>query len=617
MTEPPPSRKKPKISRTRGVKTIRDFQKTLPDTPGVYRMLGHNDEALYIGKAKSLKKRVTAYTNLDSLPYRLQHMVASTLRMECTLTETEAQALLLEANLIKKMQPRFNILLRDGKSFPFIHLTGDHDFPMVRKHRGAQKRSGKYFGPFASADAVNRTIAALQRVFMLRNCNDYVFANRSRPCLQYHIKRCTAPCVGLVDQNEYALQIKQAQDFLEGKSENVRDQFKKQMQDASAKQDYERAAQYRDRIQALSTVQSYQSLSYDTVKNADIAVIMQQEGRSCVQILFIRSGQSYGSHTIYPKHDPAEKPEDIALAVLSQFYARTPPPKQILTNVRVRDRNILEELLSKTAEKSVKISFPQRGEKLRAVHMAERNAKETLKRHVAMALSQIKILEQLTKLLGMEDMPQRIEVYDNSHTGGTNMVSAMIVAGPDGLMKNAYRKFNIKDAKPSDDYGMMYEVFSRRFAKLTDDNWPDLVLIDGGAGQLSQAQKALEELGLDGRINLLAIAKGPDRNAGRETFYPVDAPTFTLPINDPVLHYFQRLRDEAHRFAINTHRAKRKKASLRSELDDLPGVGAARKRNLLEYFGSAKDVKNAGVEELAKVRGISKAMAQKIYDIFH
>ena len=582
-------------------------------------MLGAGDEALYIGKAKSLKKRVASYTKIESLPFRLQHMVASTLKMECTLTETEAQALLLEANLIKKMQPRFNILLRDGKSFPFIHLTGDHDFPMVRKHRGAQKRTGKYYGPFASADAVNRTIAALQKVFMLRNCNDHVFANRSRPCLQYHIKRCTAPCVGSVNKGEYAKQIKQAQDFLEGKSQEVHDQFAKDMNAASEAQDYERAAQYRDRIKALSTVKSYQTLQFDNIKNADIAALVQESGRSCVQITFIRAGQNYGSHTVFPKHDKDEKPEDIALAVLAQFYARTPPPKHILTNIEVSEKDILEQSLSgeDRAARRVTITRPQRGDKMRAIAMVERSAVEALKRHIALSLSQIRVLEQLADLLDMNEPPQRIEIYDNSHTGGTNMVSAMVVAGAEGLMKSAYRKFNIKNAKPSDDYGMMYEVFSRRFAKLTDENWPDLVLIDGGAGQLSQAQKALEELGLADRLNLLAIAKGEDRNAGRETFYPANAPTFTLPPNDPVLNYFQTLRDEAHRFAINTHRAKRVKAGLRSELDDLSGIGPTRKRNLLQYFGSAKDVKGASVEDLARVKGISKALAQKIYDVFH
>lgn len=617
MNERKNPQKAQKLSRTHGVKIIRDFHKTLPDTPGVYRMLGAKDEPLYIGKAKSLKKRVAAYTKIDQLPFRLQHMVASTLRMECTLTETEAQALLLEANLIKKMQPRFNILLRDGKSFPFIHLTGDHDFPMVRKHRGVQKRAGQYFGPFASADAVNRTITALQKVFMIRNCNDHVFANRSRPCLQYHIKRCTAPCVNYVGKGEYAKQIKQAQSFLDGKSQRIHHQFAEEMQQASAAQDYERAAQFRDRIKALTTVQSYQTIHFDGIKNADIAVVIQQDGRSCVQIFFIRAGQNYGNHAFFPKHDSEATSEDIALAVLAQFYARTPPPQNIFTNVRVRDKAILEQSLSQQADKAVSIRFPQRGEKLRAIEMAERGAKEALKRHIALSLSQQKVLEQVAQLLKMEERPERIEVYDNSHTSGTHMVSAMIVAGQEGLTKSAYRKFNIKDAKPSDDYGMMYEVFSRRFAKLTDENFPDLVLVDGGAGQLSQAKKALEELGLDGRIYLLAIAKGADRNAGLETFYTMSGRSFTLPPNDPALHYFQTLRDEAHRFAIAAHRTRRTKGSIKSELDDLPGIGAARKRSLLTYFGSVKDVKNAGVEDLMRVKGISKSMAQKIYEAFH
>ena len=584
MDKSPTSNHPPKTSRARGVEVIRNFRKTLPDTPGVYRMLGEGGEPLYIGKAKSLKKRVASYTKIDSLPFRLQHMVASTLKMDCTLAETEAQALLLEANLIKKQQPRFNILLRDGKSFPFIHLTGDHDFPMVRKHRGAQKRPGKYFGPFASADAVNRTIATLQKVFMLRNCNDHVFANRSRPCLQYHIKRCTAPCVGYVDESEYAIQIKQAKSFLEGKSQDIHDQLTAEMQKSSVAQNYERAAQYRDRIKALATIQSYQTLQFEGVRNADIAVLVQQDGRSCMQIVFIRSGQSYGSHTIYPKHDADEKPEDIVLAVLAQFYARTPPPAQIHTNVRVTDKKVLEQSLSQQSNKTVTISFPQRGEKLRAINMAERNALETLKRHIALSLSQIRALERVAECLNMSEPPERIEIYDNSHTSGTNMVSAMVVAGPEGFIKKAYRKFNIKDAKAFDDYGMMHEVFSRRFAKLTNENWPDLVLIDGGKGQLSQAQKALQELGLENRLHLLAIAKGEDRNAGCETFYPTHSPQFTLPSNDPVLHYFQTLRDEAHRFAIGTHRAKRKKESLRSELDDFAGCGDNKKKKFTTIF---------------------------------
>jgi excinuclease ABC subunit C len=607
-----------------GADVIREYVKKLPDTPGVYRMLSDKDDVLYVGKAKSLKKRVVSYTHASKLSFRLQRMVGQTRKMEFVHTHTEAEALLLESNLIKKLKPKYNILLRDDKSFPYIYVPSDHDFPQVMKHRGARKRQGQYFGPFASAGDVNRTIAILQRVFMIRNCTDGYFSNRSRPCLQYHIKRCTAPCVGKVSKAEYAEQLQEAQDFLEGKSRAIQERMVKAMSEASEAMDYEVAAQYRDRIRALSSIQAKQDINLDGMKNADVMALVQKEGKVCVQVFFFRSGRNLGNRSYFPRVSEDDVLEDVMGAFMAQFYENKPVPKEVLVSHMPVDKALLEEALSSKVGAHVKLSKPSRGGRKRVLDFVEKNAKAALDRRLLEKEGESRLLEGVAKLFDLDEPPQRIEVYDNSHISGTHMVGAMIVAGPDGFQKNAYRKFNIKDADEADDYGMMREVFARRFKRAIkeqeegdDSNWPDLVLIDGGKGQLSSCRAVLEDYGVLDRVTLVAIAKGEDRNAGREQFFMAGKAAFQLPLKDPVLYYLQRLRDEAHRFVIGAHRNKRQGAISGSPLDEISGVGGARKRALLHRFGSAKAVADAGVDDLTSVEGISKQLAQKIYDHFH
>lgn len=607
----------------KGLEVIRDFSKSLPFSPGVYRMIGDKGDVLYVGKAKSLKKRVVSYLNYSALPIRLQRMIAQTVTMEFITTHTEVEALLLESNLIKQLKPRFNILLRDDKSFPYILIREDHDFPQVTKHRGARNIRGKYYGPFAGAGDVNRTLTILQKTFLLRTCTDGYFSNRDRPCLQYHIKRCTAPCVGKVNFDEYKEQVSGARDFLDGKSREIQKRMTDAMQQASCNLDYEKAAFYRDRIRALASVQTRQDINID-VKDVDVIALYNEKGKSCVQVFFFRGGQNFGNKSYFPRHDPDEKSQDILGAFIAQFYQSKPVPPAIFVNVDLNEKLLLQEALSAKIDRKVNISVPLRGQRKRLIDFVLRNAQEALERHLLAGAAQQKILAQLTDLFGLEEVPERIEVYDNSHISGTNMVGAMIVAGPEGLLKNSYRKFNIREAEAGDDYGMMREVMKRRFLRALkeqelgdDSNWPDLVMIDGGAGQLSACREALEECGVVDDVVLVAIAKGEDRNAGREKFFMVDREMFQLPINDPVLHYLQRLRDEAHRFAIGTHRARRQKQITSSLLDDISGIGAKRKKALLLYFGSAKAVSSAGIDDLEKVEGISKAFARKIYDHFH
>ncbi|MCC7305544.1 MAG: excinuclease ABC subunit UvrC [Alphaproteobacteria bacterium] len=607
----------------KAAETIRRFAGILPDTPGVYRMIGPKDEVLYVGKAKSLKKRVLSYAALPRLPVRIQRMVVLTTHMEFVHTHTEAEALLLESNLIKKFQPRYNVLLRDDKSFPYILLTGNHDYPTIVKHRGAQSRKGEYFGPFAGAGDVNRTIALLQRIFMLRNCTDSYFAQRKRPCLQYHIKRCTAPCVNMVSKEQYREQIAGARDFLHGKSRAVQARMQAAMEQASAAQDYELAAEYRDRIQALTSIQSRQDINVRGVADADIFALAQKHGKSCVQVFFFRGGQNFGNRSYFPRHDAEEKPGAILLTFIAQFYTNKPVPKEIIASVAPEDCRLLQQALSDKEGRKIRIIVPARGTRGRLLDFVTGNAAAALERHLAESAGEREILEKVAALLNLEEAPDRIEVYDNSHMTGTNMTGAMIVAGAGGFQKNSYRKFNIKEAGASDDYAMMREVLKRRFARAMaqdadakEEQWPDIVLIDGGQGQYNAAKEILQEMGIFDSLKLVAIAKGKDRNAGREKFF-TEGKEFQLPPGDPALHYFQRIRDEAHRFAVASHRVRRKMDITRSPLDEIPGIGAARKKALLQHFGSAKAVADAGVEDLYKVEGVSRAMARKIYEYFH
>lgn len=606
--------------RKKGHETILEFVKTLPGSPGVYRMLTGGGDVLYVGKAKSLKKRVLAYTQPEKQSVRIQRMIALTETMEFTTTHTEAEALLLEANLIKKLKPRYNILLRDDKSFPYILITGDHDYPQVTKHRGSKDREGEYFGPFASGYAVNETLDILQRAFQLRNCSDAIFAARSRPCLQYHIKRCTAPCVKRVTHDDYLAQVDLARQFLKGKSRIIQEAFAGQMQTASERQDYETAAFFRDRIRALTQIQQHQTVHTDDIENADFHVLWQDQGQSCVQVFFFRAGQNFGNRSYFPRHEKDESKEDILSAFLGQFYANKQVPKEIIVNHAVPGKDVIEEALKLKAGHKVTILQPQRGTKREIVLMAQKNAREALERRFAVEASQAEVFEKLAPVFGLEAPPERIEVFDNSHTGGTNAIGAMIVATPEGFAKNSYRKFNIKgDVKPGDDYGMMKEMLGRRFQALLKDGegeWPDLMLIDGGQGQLSTVLQVMADLGI-GDVPVAAIAKGPDRNAGREKFFMQGKAPFTLDQGDPVLYFLQRLRDEAHRFAITTHRAKRSKNAFENPLDAVPGIGGKRKKALLLHFGSAKAVAEAGVADLQKVTGISKAVAERIYGFFH
>lgn len=621
-----------------GIEVIQTLAKRLPNAPGVYRMINKAGDVLYVGKARSLKKRVSNYAQGRGHTNRIGRMVSETATMEFIVTRTETEALLLEANLIKRLRPRFNVLLRDDKSFPYILITADHRAPGLFKHRGARSRKGDYFGPFASAGAVDRTINALQRAFLLRSCTDSFFENRTRPCLLYQIKRCSAPCTGEVSDADYRELVSEAEDFLSGRSGRVKSEISVAMQKASEDLDFERAAIYRDRLSALSHVQSHQGINPQSVEEADVFAIHQEGGQNCIEVFFFRTGQNWGNRAYFPKADPALEASDVLGAFLSQFYDDKPCPRSILLSHPIEDLALLAEALSLRAGYKVTVSVPQRGEKKDLTDHALQNARQTLGRRLAETSSQTRLLAGLAETFGLEKAPRRIEVYDNSHIMGTNAVGAMIVAGPEGFVKNQYRKFNIRstDITPGDDFGMMREVMERRFTRLlkehtqpdgqaqepdTEDDtfpaWPDLILIDGGQGQMSAVRTILDELGIADKVQAIGVAKGVDRDAGRERFFVRGREPFTLPVRDPVLYFVQRMRDEAHRFAIGSHRARRKKEMIRNPLDEIAGIGPTRKRALLHHFGTAKAVSRAGLEDLMQVEGISQRVAQMIYGHFH
>jgi excinuclease ABC subunit C len=620
---PPPSHTEAPLAS--GVGVISAFLATLPGTPGVYRMVDAKGGVLYVGKAKNLKRRVVAYTRPDRLPIRLQRMIALTAAMEVVNTRTEAEALLLESELIKSLGPRYNILLKDDKSFPHILVTSDHDWPQVLKHRGARSRKGAYFGPFASAGAVNQTLAALQRAFLLRSCSDSVFASRTRPCLLFQIKRCSAPCADRISHDDYMALVKGAADFLSGKSQDILRDLAARMEAASDAMEYEAAATFRDRIRALARIQAHGELGAAQVEEADVVALYQTASGVSVQVFFFRSGCNYGNRAYFPVHAEGAETGEIMAAFLGQFYADKMPPGEILLNIAPAEPAILGAALSAKAGRKVTLHVPQRGDKAKLVEHAATNAREALGRRLAESGAQRVLLDGVASAFGLEAAPERIEVYDNSHIQGSDAVGAMIVAGPDGLMKSSYRKFNIKsaDITPGDDFAMMREVLTRRFQRAEKEDpdrdkglWPDLVLIDGGLGQLNAALGVLADLGIDD-VAMVGVAKGPDRNAGRERFFLPGKGPVSLESRDPVLYFLQRLRDEAHRFAIGTHRAKRSKGLSQSLLDEVPGIGAARKRTLLQHFGSARDVAAAALEDLESVPGINRTMARKIYDHFH
>jgi excinuclease ABC subunit C len=624
-----------------GVAVIREGLRTMPPTPGVYRMLDRKGDALYVGKARNLKSRVQNYAHPAGLSNRLRRMIAETAAVEVVVTHTEAEALLLECNMIKRLMPRYNVLLRDDKSFPFIHLTAGHDFPQLSKYRGARTKEGSYFGPFASAGSVNRTLVTLQKAFLLRSCSDSMFATRTRPCLLYQIKRCSAPCVGRISREDYAGLIEQAHAFLCGRSDQVQQRLAVEMQAAADGLDFEAAALIRDRIRALSLVQGHQDIHVAGVVDADVIATYQAGGQTCVQVFFFRGGQNWGNRAYFPSHDRQLSADEVLTSFVGQFYDNRPKPPLVLLSHRLVEQELVEEALSLGGGR-VTLAVPQRGDKKRLVDRILATAREALGRRLAESASQRQLLDGVAAAFGIDGSLNRVEVYDNSHIQGTNAVGAMIVAGPDGLVKSAYRKFTIRGIAPpqivarptsteeesetiagGDDYAMMREVLQRRFARALKEDperdrgmWPDLILIDGGQGQLSVAQDVLEELGI-ADLAVVGIAKGPDRNAGRERFFVPGRAPFSLDPRDPVLYFLQRLRDEAHRFAIGTHRAKRTKALGQSPLDEIGGVGVQRKRALLHHFGSARAVARAGLGELERVAGISKTVAKKIYDHFH
>jgi excinuclease ABC subunit C len=608
----------------RGVAAIQHALKTMPGSPGVYRMIDEKERVLYVGKAKNLKKRVTSYTHIARLALRIARMVAQTVRMEIITTHTEAEALLLESNLIKKLKPRYNILLRDDKSFPYILITEDHGYPRIVKHRGARAKDGSCFGPFASAWAVNNTINHLQRAFLLRSCTDSVFANRSRPCLLYQIKRCSGPCVDRISKPEYDGLVDICRDFLSGRSKVILKQLEASMLAASENMEFEKAAMYRDRIRALSQIQSHQDINLEGLEEADVIALHHEGGQSCVQVFFFRSGSNYGNRSYFPRHEQSAEIPEILSAFVGQFYANKPAPRQVLLSHEIEGQKLVEEALCINNGYKVELHVPKRGGKRNLVDHALTNAREALGRRMAESASQRKLLDGLADKLDLDSPPERIEVYDNSHIQGTNMVGGMIVAGPEGFMKNAYRKFNIKgDIAPGDDFAMMREVLTRRFARAQKEDpdrengtWPDLCLIDGGLGQLGVARQVLEDLGIED-VMLVGVAKGVDRNAGKEVLHIPGKPPVRLDQKDPILYFIQRLRDEAHRWAIGTHRAKRSKQIGKSVLDDVPGIGGARKKALLHHFGSARGVADAGLADLEAVDGISAAIARKIYGHFH
>ena len=656
-----------KKKRMSGPDIIRDQVSRLPGKPGVYRMFGETGELLYVGKARNLKARVSNYAKIGGQTQRIARMISLTRTMEFVVTASETEALLLEANLIKKLKPRFNIILRDDKSFPHILIREDHEAPQALKHRGAKRIKGKYFGPFASAGAVDHTLDTLQKAFLLRTCTDNIYATRSRPCMLHQMGRCSAPCTGLIPLDEYRELVREAERFLNGDAETLQEQLVAQMERAAQNMDYERAGALRDRIRALSSVRQSQSVNPDGLVEADVFAIHSEAGASAVQAFFFRAGQNWGATVWYPRHDRDDSPEQVLTAFIAQFYDDKPVPKLILLNREIEEWDLMTDALEMKAEHKVEIRTPRRGEKRGIVAQATLNAREALGRKLAETQSQQKIFAAVQKVFDLAEAPKRIEVYDNSHIMGTNMVGGMVVAGPDGFEKNAYRKFNIRDVdiEPGDDYGMMREVMRRRFARLKKeweelnapavdplspndagpappsvslasasdlspsvrraevskkpDAWPDLVLIDGGLGQLSAAKEAIETVGFKpGELNLVAIAKGPDRNAGREQFFRPGRAPFQLPPNDPALYYLQRLRDEAHRWAIGAHRAKRSAAiSGQNPLDEIAGVGVRRKKALLNRFGSAKGVSRATMADLQTVEGVNEALARRIYDFFH
>jgi len=617
---PDPTEPKPRT----GHEVIQDYLRTLDGSPGVYRMLNAASEVLYVGKARNLKARVTNYARPAGHSGRIARMIHETASMMFLTTRTELEALLLEQNLIKQLKPRYNVLLRDDKSFPNILISSEHAFPQIKKHRGKKSEKGAYFGPFASAGAVNRTLNQLQKVFLLRNCSDSMFESRTRPCLQYQIKRCSAPCVGKISAEGYASLVADASRFLEGKSTSVQADLAKSMAEASEAMEFERAAALRDRIKALTQIQQSQGINPQGVAEADVVALHLEHGQACVQVFFIRANQSWGNRDFYPKTGAGAEEPEIMEAFLTQFYDDKEPPRLILLSHPVDNPDLVAEALSARAGRKVELAIPQRGEKAELVENAVRNARESLARRMAESTTQNKLLTGLAEAFDLDSPPQRIEVYDNSHIQGTNAVGGMIVAGAEGFLKSQYRKFNIKSESGanSDDFGMMKEVLTRRFERLLKedperktDMWPDLLLIDGGAGQVSAVAEIMSELGVED-IPMVGVAKGIDRDAGKEEFYRPGERPFALQRNDPVLYFIQRLRDEAHRWAIGAHRAKRAKAVSLTPLDDIPGIGATRKRALLQHFGSAKAVARAGLSDLQAVDGISEAMAKTIADYF-
>ena len=607
-----------------GVKAIREVLKTLPVRPGVYRMQDAKGDVLYVGKARALKNRVTNYTQVTKLPKRLQRMVSQTRAMTIVTTRTEAEALLLEAQLIKRFRPPYNVLLRDDKSFPFILLREDHPFPQVRKHRGARRAKGQYFGPFASAGSVTSTLNALQKLFLLRSCSDSFFANRTRPCLLYQIRRCSAPCVGRITEADYGELVQDAKQFLAGKSTGVQARLGKQMAEAAEKRDFELAAVYRDRLRALTYVQGSQTVHAESLGDGDIFALASKAGQICIQAFFIRGGQNWGHRSFFPAHTADVPEQEVLSGFLMQFYEDVPPPRRILIDRELSEAALIAEALCERSGQKVEIAQPQRGARRKLIEQARRNAEEALERRMAESTTQGKLLQEMAEVFELPEPPRRIEVYDNSHIMGTNATGAMIVAGPEGFRKNAYRKFNIKSGvTPGDDFGMMREVLERRFARLEKEDpersggeWPDLLLIDGGKGQVSAVTEILEETGVS-NVPIVGVAKGPDRNAGREVFHLPGGREVTFPPNNALLFYLQRLRDEAHRFAIGTHRQKRAKSLTTSTLDEVPGIGPNRKRALLMHFGTARAVKGAALEDLERAPGISGTMARQIYDYFH
>lgn len=622
----------------RGAELIGEFVKRLPNSPGVYRMFNEAGDVLYVGKARSLKKRVSNYAQGRGHSNRITQMIRQTANMEFVTTRTETEALLLEANLIKRLRPRFNVLLRDDKSFPYILLTRDHEAPAIFKHRGARNRKGDYFGPFASASAVGRTINSLQRAFLLRTCTDSVYESRTRPCLLYQIKRCSGPCTGEISVEDYGVLVDEAKDFLSGKSKSVQETISKSMGEAAEELDFERAAVLRDRLAALAHVQGHQGINLASIEEADVFAIHHEGGLTCIQVFFFRTGQNWGNRAYFPKADASLTEAEVLNAFLAQFYDDKPVPRQILLSEKIEEMELLGEALSEKASHRVHINVPQRGEKKDVVDHVLANAREAHGRKLAETSSQARLLKGFAETFELPYVPTRIEVYDNSHIMGTNAVGGMIVAGPEGFVKNQYRKFNIKSEEitPGDDFGMMREVMTRRFSRLLKEvgkpdrsaeaepnedagfpAWPDVILIDGGKGQMSAVRAILKELDIEDCVTAIGVAKGVDRDAGRERFFAPEKSDFSLPPRDPVLYFIQRMRDEAHRFAIGSHRARRKKEMVKNPLDEIAGIGPSRKRALLQHFGTAKAVSRAGVSDLLAVDGISESVAKLIYDHFH